>query len=134
MIAPKPKRNYARSQGNNGQAGKGNGKNDQNGKGKSNDMQNGSSYVNLANSTEEDDQTGEAETSVQAENDNRAQGPKSMGLSKGKRPIAQLSEKQINGNNMHGKHRVQTEVGESSTKRKTSKNHTGKQANQAGAA
>ncbi|XP_031124339.1 uncharacterized protein LOC116027054 [Ipomoea triloba] len=134
MIAMKPKRNYNRNQGNNNQIGKDSGKKGQQGSGKGNNSsaQSGSRFASLANAE------GEKEVEVLGNDqnmaNNRGQGTRKTSPTKGKRPTTQVSEKQIEGNNLHGQHRRPYEVGESSARRNTNQRTSVPRNNQAGAA
>lgn len=134
MVAPKQKRNYARNQGNRNQGGKENGKRNQQetNKGKNINAQSGSRYASLGDTNaSEEEQFEEALAGEQLENQSRTQGITQTGKAKGKRPATQVSEKQIMGNNQHGKHKRQPEIGESSARRNRSNQAQVAQRNQA---
>ncbi|XP_031120937.1 uncharacterized protein LOC116024177 [Ipomoea triloba] len=137
MVAPKPKRNYTKNQGNKNQGSADGGRKDQQEarKGKNHNEQSGSRFANLADTTnEEDDQSVEELMGEQVNKQSRAQVANNSRQSKGKRPTAQVSKKQIEGNNLHGMHKRQPESGEPSTRRSNNKRAHQVQNNRAGAA
>ncbi|XP_031108615.1 uncharacterized protein LOC116013097 [Ipomoea triloba] len=137
MLAPKQKRNYAKHQGNRYNGEKENGKKNQQGaeKGKAPTVQSGSRFVSLEDtSAVEEDQDTEELTGGQMGNQSHTKGTKQSAQAKGKSPTAQVSQKQIMGNNQHGLHRRQPEIGESSKKRNNNNQLREASRNQAGAA
>lgn len=119
MVATKPKRNYSRNPGNANNGGDVNGMKGQqtNTKGKNSNMQQGSRFATLSDNTSDDGgQIREENVREENEKESQNQGAIRSGHAKGKRPTTQVLEKQIMGNNKHGKHRSQPEAGESSTR------------------